>query len=155
MPINKGLMSSNSHEWETPQDFFDMLDAEFNFDLDAAATPENAKCERFFSIKENALWQKWSGTVWCNPPYGQIIGKFVKKGYEEAQSGATVVMLIPSRTDTQYWHNYVMKASEIRFVMGRLYFKASGERGPAPFPSAVIVFRCGDHTPTISSMGVC
>ena len=155
MSINSGLMSSNSHEWETPQDFFDMLDAEFNFDLDAAATIENAKCERFFTIKENALWQKWSGVVWCNPPYGRIIGKFVKKGYEAAQSGATVVMLIPSRTDTQYWHNYVMRASEIRFVKGRLYFKVNREGGPAPFPSAVVVFRRGDYIPTISSIGVC
>ena len=152
MPINRGLMSSNTPEWETPQAFFDKLDTEFHFTLDAAATPENAKCERFYTLKENALWQPWDGIVWCNPPYGRIIGKFVRKGYEEAQRGATVVMLIPSRTDTKYWHNYVMGAKEIRFIKGRLCFSENGRSGRAPFPSAVVVFEKGDYQPVISTI---
>lgn len=133
-------MSSNTQEWETPQPFFDKLNAEFGFTLDAAATAENAKCERYYTIRVNALWQAWRGVVFCNPPYGRVIGKFVRKGFEQAQMGAVVVMLIPSRTDTRYWHNYVMRSKEIRFVKGRLYFSVEGKTGRAPFPSAVIVF---------------
>ena len=149
MPINKGIMSSNSQEWETPQNFFDRLDEEFHFTLDAAATSENAKCSHYYTLQDNALWQRWVGVIWCNPPYGRVIGKFVRRGFEEAQSGAVVVMLIPSRTDTAYWHNFVMKAKEIRFVRGRLCFSDSG---CAPFPSAVVVFERGVYQPVISSM---
>lgn len=152
MGLTRGLMSSNTQEWETPQDFFDRLDAEFHFTLDAAATPENAKCERYYTIQDNALWQPWTGIVWCNPPYGRLIGKFVRKGFGAAQNGATVVMLIPARTDTTYWHNYVMRAKEIRFVKGRLYFSMDGETGRAPFPSAVVVFEAGEHQPRISTL---
>lgn len=152
MSVNDGLMSSETQEWETPQEFFERLDAEFGFTLDAAATDGNAKCDKYWTIRENALWQSWEGVVFCNPPYGRLIGRFVRKGYMEAQRGATVVMLIPSRTDTKYWHNYVMKAKEIRFVEGRLYFSVDGKRGAAPFPSAVIIFECGEHRPIISSI---
>lgn len=149
MSINEGMMSSDSQEWETPQDFFDRLDEEFHFTLDAAATSENAKCRQYYTLQDNALWQRWTGVVWCNPPYGRLIGKFVRRGFEAAQEGATVVMLIPARTDTRYWHNFVMKAKEIRFVRGRLYFSDSGR---APFPNAVVVFEKGTHQPVISSM---
>jgi len=145
-------MSSETQEWETPQEFFDLLDTEFEFTLDVAATPENAKCKRYYTIQDNALWQPWDGVVFCNPPYGRLIGKFVRKGYMEAQKGATVVMLIPSRTDTRYWHNYVMRAKEIRFVKGRLYFSVDGKRGAAPFPSAIVVFERGEYQPIISSI---
>lgn len=151
MPINDGLMSSDTQEWETPQEFFDRLNQEFGFTLDAAATPDNAKCERFYTIRDNALWQRWEGVVFCNPPYGRLIGKFVRKGWMEAQRGTTVVMLIPARTDTRYWHDYVMRAKEIRFVAGRLYFSVDGKRGAAPFPSAIVVFESGEHRPIISS----
>lgn len=147
--FNEGLRSSKTHEWETPQWFFDRLDDEFHFTLDAAASAENAKCKRYYTIQDNALWQPWDGVVWCNPPYGRIVGKFVRKGFTAAQGGAVVVMLIAARTDTKYWHNYVMRSREIRFVKGRLYF---GGKGRAPFPSAVIVFREGEHQPRISSI---
>lgn len=146
----QALMSSHSVEWETPQALFDALDEEFGFTLDAAAAPSNAKCERYYTEQDDALSQPWEGTVWCNPPYGRIIGKFVAKGFEEAQKGATVVMLIPARTDTRYWHEYVMRAREIRFIKGRLHF--SGSRNNAPFPSAVVVFGLGEHVPTVCSM---
>ncbi len=153
MPLNAGLMSSNSHEWETPQGFFDILNAEFHFTLDAAASSVNAKCARYFTVADNALLCPWNGVVWCNPPYGRIIGKFVRRGWEMAQNGATVVMLIPARTDTRYWHEYVMKAAEIRFLRGRLYFTNNRRQsGGAPFPSAVIVFERGIFVPRVSSI---
>ena len=152
MPINNGMMSTNSNEWGTPQAFFDALDYEFNFTLDVAATVSNTKCKRFYTEEDNALYKPWTGIVWCNPPYGRIIGKFVEKAYEESQSGATVVMLIPARTDTTYWHDYVMRSKQIRFIRGRLYFEQGGINGPAPFPSAIIVFEPGeDNFPTVSS----
>lgn len=132
--------SSKTDEWPTPQDFFDKLDAEFHFELDVCATPENAKCDRYFTKRENGLLQKWEGVCWMNPPYGREIGQWVKKAYESALEGATVVCLLPARTDTGWWHDYCMKG-EIRFVRGRLKFGNASEN--APFPSAVVVFRPG------------
>jgi phage N-6-adenine-methyltransferase len=138
--MNTDLMfSSESHMWETPQDFFDKLNAIYKFDLDVCAIPENAKCERFFTPEQDGLKQQWQGVCWMNPPYGRAItDKWIKKAYESAQAGATVVCLIPSRTDTKYWHDYVMKG-EITFVKGRLKF--GGHKDAAPFPSAVVVFK--------------
>jgi len=132
--------SSETDEWETPQDFFDRLNEEFHFTLDVCATPENAKCSNFFTKRENGLLQKWTGVCWMNPPYGREIGKWVQKAYESALEGATVVCLLPARTDTAWWHDYCMKG-EIRFVRGRLKFGNATEN--APFPSAVVIFRPG------------
>lgn len=132
---------SESNEWATPQDFFDKLNKEFNFTLDPCSTKENAKCSKFYTIKENGLKQSWEGeTVFVNPPYGRKIKDWVKKSYEESLKEDTiVVMLIPSRTDTLYWHEWIFPyASEILFVKGRLKF--GDGKGSAPFPSAVIVF---------------
>ena len=150
MGLNGGLMSSDRGDWETPQDFFDALDAEFGFTLDAAASPLNAKCARYWTEEDDALIQRWEGVVWCNPPYGRVVGDFVKKGFEEAQKGATVVMLLPARTDTRWWHDWVMRAAEIRLVRGRLRFV--GAKSSAPFPSAVAVFRAGEWTPLLRAM---
>jgi len=140
--MNTALMfSSKTDLWETPQDFFDELNKEFHFTLDPCATPENAKCKKYFTIKENGLQQDWQGeTVFCNPPYGKAIKFWVKKCYEESRKpNTTVVMLIPSRTDTTYFHEYIYKkAKEIRFIKGRLKFGNS--KHPAPFPSMVVVF---------------
>lgn len=144
------LFASNKQDWGTPRDFFDRLDREFGFTLDAAANEHNAKCERYFTAEDNALQQRWTGTVWLNPPYGREVGEWVRKAYEESQQLATVVVLIPARTDTQYWHDYVMQAAEIRLVKGRLRFE--GAENSAPFPSAVIVFRPGQHTPRLTTM---
>lgn len=100
---------SKTNEWATPQDFFDRLDEEFDFTLDPCATPENAKCSRYFTKGGDGLSQDWSGDrVFMNPPYGREIGKWVKKAYEESQKGALVVCLIPARTDTSYWHEFVI-----------------------------------------------
>jgi phage N-6-adenine-methyltransferase len=132
--------SSLSDEWSTPQDFFQRLDREFGFELDVAARASNAKCPKFFTLAEDGLRQHWQGVTWCNPPYTRRqIGNWLKKAYESAAAGATVVCLIPSRTDSKFWHDYVMRASEIRFVRGRLKF--SGAKTGAPFPNAVVVFR--------------
>jgi len=142
MPSTKMAVhfSSATDEWPTPQEFFDRLNEEFHFTLDVCATPENAKCLRYFTKQENGLLQKWEGVCWMNPPYGREIGQWVKKAYESALGGATVVCLLPARTDTAWWHDYCMKG-EIRFVRGRLKFGDANEN--APFPSVVVVFRPG------------
>lgn len=131
-----------THEWETPQALFDTLHAEFRFTVDAAANETNHKCDRWFGQggeHRDGLEASWDKeVVWSNPPYGNHISWWVAKGFSESCEGATVVMLIPSRTDTAYWHDYVMRAAEIRFVRGRLRF--SGYTVNAPFPSAVVVF---------------
>ncbi len=133
------LFSSKSNEWETPQDFFDALNKEFNFTLDAAATDENAKCKRYFTATKDGLAQSWQNeTVFLNPPYGRKVGKWIEKARTEAERGATVVCLIPARTDTRYFHEHCFKG-EVRFVRGRLKF--GGSKNSAPFPSAVVVFR--------------
>lgn len=130
--------SSKTNEWSTPQDFFNQLNGEFNFTLDVAATAENAKCVRYFTKEDDGLAQSWDNEiVFCNPPYGREIGKWVKKA-SEARGGA-VIMLIPARTDTRYFHNYIYNKTEIRLLKGRLKFGDS--KHSAPFPSMVVVFR--------------
>lgn len=130
-------MSSATPEWATPQDFFDAMNALYRFDLDVCAAPENAKCARFFTKEQDGLAQEWGGKVWMNPPYGREIGKWVRKAYESAQRGATVVCLLPARTDTAWWHDYCEKGS-YWFVRGRLKF--NGHKWSAPFPSVVVTF---------------
>jgi phage N-6-adenine-methyltransferase len=134
--MNRGLFSSKTDLWATPQNFFDELDKEYRFDLDACALPQNAKCDRFFSPEQDGLKQEWTGTVWCNPPYGREIGKWVKKAHD---SKCTVVMLLPARTDTGWFHDYIYGKAEIRFVRGRLRF--GGAEWNAPFPSMVVIYR--------------
>ena len=137
--INKGLFSSNTELWATPQAFYDQLNAEFGFTLDPCALPDNAKCAKFFTPEDDGLAQDWSGErVFCNPPYGRKIAAWVKKCHDEAQKGALVVMLIPARTDTSYFHDYIYHKAEIRFVRGRLKF-GNAEQG-APFPSMVVIY---------------
>lgn len=137
MSINQGLFTSNTDLWATPQDFFDKLNKEFNFELDVCANDENHKCDKYFTEETNGLDQEWAGVCWVNPPYGRVIGDWVKKAYESSLNGATVVCLVPARTDTKWWHEYCMKG-EIRLVKGRLKFGDS--KNSAPFPSAVVVF---------------
>lgn len=139
--INAGLFSSNTNEWATPDDFFKKLDAEFHFNLDPCCTHENAKCEKHYTIEDDGLTKNWGGhRVFCNPPYGRQIKDWVKKCYMESRAADTlVVMLIPARTDTSYFHEYIYhKAREIRFIRGRLHFNDSPTG--APFPSMVVVF---------------
>lgn len=139
--LNQGLFSSNSNEWATPQAFYDELNAEFHFDLDPCATESNAKCNNFYTIENDGLTKDWGGArVFCNPPYGRELHRWVKKCYDESRKPNTlVVMLIPARTDTAYFHDYIYhKAKEIRFIRGRLHFNES--RQGAPFPSMVVIF---------------
>lgn len=147
--LNQGLFSSEKQDWCTPQQFFDELDAEFHFVLDAAATHQNSKCKRCFTPEDDGLIQNWDmgGAVYCNPPYGKEIGLWVKKAYEEAQKGTTIVMLIPARTDTRYFHEYIYHKAEIRFVKGRLKFTDENgtPKGTAPFPSMVVIYNRKDN----------
>lgn len=136
--MNDVMFSSKSCEWSTPVEFFAAWDAKHHFTLDVCATRENAKCERFFTREDDGLAQEWDGVCWMNPPYGREIGKWVKKAYDTALQGGTVVCLLPARTDTAWWHDYCMKG-EITFVRGRLKF--GGCANSAPFPSAVVVFK--------------
>jgi phage N-6-adenine-methyltransferase len=139
MTINQGLFTSTTDLWETPQDFFDTLNKEFNFDLDVCAISENAKCKEFYTPQIDGLSKNWIGTCWMNPPYGRGIVYWVEKAYLSAATGqATVVCLLPARTDTAWWHDYCMKG-EIRFIRGRLKF--GGSKNSAPFPSAIVIFR--------------
>jgi len=139
--VQDTMFSSKSGEWSTPQDFYNKLHWRFGpFDLDPCASPYNTKCDNFYTEPEDGLSKSWQGhTVFVNPPYGRGIETWIKKAYEESQDPSTkVVMLIPARTDTRYWHDYVMKAELVYFVKGRLKFGNS--QNSAPFPSAVVVF---------------
>lgn len=130
--------SSQTNEWSTPQDFFDGLDREFHFTLDPCATHESAKCDKYFTKEDDGLQQSWDNEiVFCNPPYGREIKHWVKKAAEA--KGGIVVLLIPARTDTTYFHDYIYGKAEIRFIKGRLKF--GDGKAPAPFPSMVVVFR--------------
>lgn len=149
--MNEIHYSSKSNEWQTPKWLFDKLNNKFNFQLDAAATVDNALCANYFTLNDNALSKDWHiyKTIYCNPPYGRMIGKFVKKAYEESQKECTVVMLIPARVDTSWWHDYCSKGN-VLFIKGRLKFinkefpsyKDNGDFkiSPAPFPSAIVIF---------------
>ena len=135
-------------DWCTPQDFFDELDGEFVFALDAAATKKSAKCIRYFTPEDDGLKQPWDVppgyAVFCNPPYGRQIGEWVKKAYDESvRTEGTIVLLIPARTDTKYFHQYIYGKAEIRFVEGRLKFtdEDGNSYGPAPFPSMVVIYK--------------
>lgn len=142
--LNSGMFTSDTSEWATPQDFFDKLNAEFHFTLDPCATPENAKCGKFYTKEQNGLAQDWTGeTVFCNPPYGKEISAWVEKCYKHSLSGECAVMLIPSRTDTRWFHEWVYGKAELRFVKGRLRFNDS--KGSAPFPPLVVVYRGATH----------
>ena len=130
------MFSSKTDLWETPQALFDELNREFGFQTDVCALPENAKCDEFYTQEQDGLSQQWTGVCWCNPPYGRQVGKWVKKA---AESDATVVMLLPARTDTKWFHDYILPNAEIRFIKGRLKF--GGNKNSAPVPSMVCIFR--------------
>ena len=153
------MFSSQSSEWATPQVFFERLNWRFGpFNLHPCASPDNAKCDIFYTEADDGLSKSWKGRiVFINPPYGRGVDEWVKKAYEETEAhpNTRVVMLLPARTDTKYWHNYVMKAKEIHFIKGRLKF--GDATNAAPFPSAVVVFentagRYLVHMPMVSSM---
>ena len=127
--MNNVHFKSQRLDWKTPNAVYQVLDAEFSFDFDPC--PVNPTFD--------GLNIEWGGCNYVNPPYGREIPKWIEKGFEEWKKGKTVVFLIPSRTDTRWWHDYCMKASEIRFIKGRLHF--DDQESPAPFPSAIVIFK--------------
>lgn len=136
--INKGLLTSATDNWATPQDFFERIAATHGpFDVDVCASASNAKCAVFYDKEKNGLEQEWRGNVWMNPPYGRGIGNWMEKAYVSSLQGAKVVCLVPARTDTKWWHDFAMRG-EVTFLRGRLKF--GGSKNSAPFPSAVVVF---------------
>ena len=139
MAISSALYSSKTDLWETPRNLFDILNDEFHFDIDVCALPENAKCDRFYTPEQDGLSQPWIGNCWCNPPYGREVGQWVKRAFLASASGSTVVMLLPARTDTKWFHEYIYNKAEVRFLKGRLKFGNS--KNSAPFPSMIVIFR--------------
>lgn len=136
--VDKVLFSSATDLWATPQKLFDALHARYGFSADVCATSENAKCPTFFTPEQDGLAQQWTGVCWMNPPYGRDIGKWVQKAHDTAQRGeATVVCLLPSRTDTAWWHDYCLKG-KVTFIRGRLKFGTA--TNSAPFPSVLVEF---------------
>lgn len=135
------MFSSKTDEWATPMDFYNNLNEEFHFDLDPCANEYNHKCEKYFTIEDNGLLQSWAGhNVFCNPPYGREIGKWVEKAYKtNKKHGNVVVMLVPARTDTKWFHEYIYHKAEVRFIRGRLKF--SGAKFNAPFPCMVVIYK--------------
>lgn len=136
--INKGLLTSTTDLWATPQDFFNQQNALYGpFTLDVCADATNAKCAVYFDKAADGLAQTWTGKCWMNPPYGREISKWMKKAYESAGNNTVVVCLVPARTDTKWWHDYAIKG-KVTFIRGRLKF--GGAKNSAPFPSAIVVF---------------
>lgn len=141
--MNAALFSSATEEWATPDDFFRALDAEFHFTLDPCSTDDNAKCAKHYTKAQDGLARDWTGErVFCNPPYGREMPKWIAKCAEHGMRGGLAVMLIPARTDTRAFHDYIYHKAEIRFIRGRLKF--GGVKNRAPFPSMVVVFGRGD-----------
>ena len=140
--ITKGMMSSNTPEWSTPQDLFDQLNNEFHFTMDVCATKDNAKCKRYWTKEDDGLTQEWDSCCFMNPPYGREIGKWVSKANLTANMGGVVVALLPARTDTKWFHDHIYdEGYEIRFIKGRLKFGDS--KNSAPFPSMIVIFSKG------------
>ena len=139
------MFSSNKDDWETPQELFDKLDQEFHFTLDVCADENNHKCDKYYTKAQDGLEQEWIGNViWCNPPYGREIANWVRKAYYASEYNDVItVMLLPARTDTRWFHEYIYNKPnvEIRFLKGRLKF--GGVKNSAPFPSMIVIFRFG------------
>lgn len=139
----KAALTSNNEEWETPQSLFEKLDAIYHFTLDPCSTHLNAKCEKHYTREEDGLSRSWEGeTVFCTPPYGRNIGRWVEKCARESKR-ARVVLLIPARTDTAYFHDFIYHKARIQFLRGRLKFEMGGvAMNTAPFPSMLVYWGC-------------
>lgn len=133
------LFSSNKQDWTTPKELFEELDHEFHFTLDPCSTHENALCEKHYTKEDNGLSKMWKDEiVFCNPPYNKITEWADKCAVEHVLNNATVVLLVPARTDTKWFHYSVVPfARSIRFIQGRLHF---GGADRAPFPSMLVIY---------------
>ena len=142
---NNVLFSRSSDEWETPQYLFDLLNEKYHFMIDIAASDENHKCNWYITKYTDGLLMKWPNSVWCNPPYSSI-SSWVGKAFMESKTGSRTVMLIPSRTDTRWFHNFIYNkpSVSIEFIKGRLRF--SGAKYNAPFPSMIVIFHPIDYS---------
>lgn len=139
-PMNKIVHSSESTMWETPQDFFDMVDSVFHFTTDVCAVAKNAKCKHYYSPKTDGLQQRWKGRCWMNPPYGRDVGMWIEKAWQESRMNCLVVALLPVRTDTNWFHQFIynQRRVAVKFIRGRLKF--GGSEDAAPFPSMLVIF---------------
>ena len=142
MAIDPALMSSARGDWETPADLYAELDQVYNFELDVCASDQNHKAPRWYTESEDGLTQPWRGRVWCNPPYGRTVKLWVARAIWAVQSQQTApvaVLLLPARTDTQWFHTYLYQRPgvTVQFLKGRLTFV--GAPSPAPFPSLLAV----------------
>lgn len=135
--FNEGMRSSVTDLWATPDDFFKEIDREFRFNIDVCATSDNAKCDSYYTRECDGLSKDWSGRCWMNPPYGREIGKWVEKAFNS--NCEVVVGLLPARTDTKWFHDFIYGKAEIRFIKGRLKF--GGAKNSAPFPSMLVIWR--------------
>lgn len=138
----KALFSSQNPNWPTPQELFDELDGKFHFTLDPCADDLNHKCDKYYTEEQDGLAQDWAGeVVFCNPPYGRVIGRWVEKAFREVYAGQCrkAVLLLPARTDTKWFHDFIYHRAEIHFIRGRIRF--DGAAYNAPFPSMVVIFR--------------
>ena len=147
--INQGVFSSNKQDWATPQSFVDLVSAHFRipFDIDVCAEALTTKCPIYFDKTQNALSLPWNGNCWMNPPYGSELPTWLEYAYEQSQTtGATVVCLVPARTDTRWFHEYACKGS-IVFLEGRIPFEQQGKiQGSPAFPSMLVFY---NYTPTL------
>ena len=142
---NDGRWHSRGSDWATPPELYDELDKEFHFTLDVCASDWNAENKTYYDSVTDGLKQKWSGVCWMNPPYGKVLNDWMKKAYEESKNGATVVCLVPSATDTAWWHNYAMRG-EIKFLRGRPRFQTKEGTWQQTFsPSVIIIFRPSNY----------
>ena len=144
---DKVAKSLESVVWGTPPEVFDPLNKEFGFTLDVAANSDNAKANKFFTPQDNGLVQPWGGNIcWCNPPYGKDVVKWCKKALKESETGATTVMLIPCKTNTNWWHDFVIPFAEIRFLRGRVRFIQNGKQSTQalPWPLAIVIYKAKD-----------
>lgn len=135
------MFSSKTDNWATPQDFFDCLNSQYHFTLDPCADDKNHKCDQYFTKEIDWLSQKWSGRVFCNPPYGREMKNWIKKSSEESKNCEIIILLIPARTDTSYFHDYIYghEDVDIEFIRWRLKFGDS--KNCAPFPSMLVTFK--------------
>lgn len=148
---NNGRYNGNGRHWATPPEVFEPLHREFQFTLDACATPENAKLPRFYTETDDGLSKSWAGErVFMNPPYGREIYAWTKKAREEATKGALVVGLLPASCDLQWWHDDVVGHAEVRYIRGRVRFLTGGPyRASGFFASVVVIW----HGPSIDRAG--
>jgi phage N-6-adenine-methyltransferase len=137
--INKGLFTSKKPNWKTPKWLFDLLDNQFGFDCDICADDQNALCDNYFTEKNSCLFADWHYTNFMNPPYGRDIINFVSKAHHQYDMlGNRTIGLLPARTDTKWFHNYIYKQAPIIFIKGRLKFEGGDKLAPAPFPSMIV-----------------